>query len=44
MDRLEEQEGMLLCTLDLDRVAQVRRELPLLAHRRKDVYTLTENR
>lgn len=44
MGRLDEKEGMLFCTLDLDRVEQVRRELPLLAHRRKDVYTLTQNR
>ncbi len=44
MGRLDEKEGMLVCTLDLDRVEQVRRELPLLAHRRKDVYTLTQSR
>ena len=44
LGRLDEQEGMLLLELELDRVQQVRRELPLLAHRRKDVYTLTETR
>ena len=44
LGRLDEKEGMLLCTLDFDREEQVRRELPLLAHRRKDVYTLAENR
>lgn len=44
LDRLGANQEMLVCTLELDRVAQVRRELPLLAHRRKDVYTLIENR
>ena len=44
LDRLGADQEMLVCTLELDRVAQVRRELPLLAHRRKDVYTLIENR
>lgn len=44
LERLDEREGMALCTLEMDRVEQVRRELPLLAHRRKDVYTLRENR
>ena len=44
LGRLGAEEGILLSTLELDRVEQVRRELPLLAHRRKDVYTLTENR
>lgn len=44
LGRLGADQEMLVCTLELDRVAQVRRELPLLAHRRKDVYTLIENR
>ena len=44
LDRLGADQEMLVCTLELDRVAQVRRELPLLAHRRKDVYTLIKNR
>jgi predicted amidohydrolase len=36
--RLDEKEGLLIETLDLDYVEKVRRELPLLAHRRKDIY------
>ena len=42
LGRLDEKEGMLLCTLDFDREEQVRRELPLLAHRRTDVYAVTQ--
>ena len=36
--RLDEKEGLLIETLNLDYVEKVRRELPLLAHRRKDIY------
>lgn len=43
MDRLDEKESVLYVELDLNRVDQVRGELPLLAHRRKDVYTLSQN-
>ena len=39
---LEEGEGYLFTELDLGRTAQVREQLPLLRHRRTDVYTLTE--
>lgn len=38
--QLDEQEGILFGELDLEQVAKVRRELPLLRHRRTDVYTL----
>lgn len=36
--QMDEKEGFLIGTLDLDYVEKVRRELPLLAHRRKDIY------
>jgi predicted amidohydrolase len=36
--RMDEKEGFVISTLDLDYVERVRRELPLLAHRRKDIY------
>ena len=36
--RMDEKEGVLMETLNLDYVEKVRRELPLLAHRRKDIY------
>lgn len=38
--QLDEKEGMMIRELDLDRVEQVRRQLPLLAHRRTDLYRL----
>ena len=40
--QLEDGEGRLLAELDLDEVERVRRELPLLQHRRTDVYELVE--
>lgn len=40
MGQLEEKEGYMIRELDLERVEQVRRELPLLAHRRTDIYRL----
>jgi len=40
--RLDENEGMALADLDLTLVDNVRRELPLLAHRRQDLYNLAE--
>ena len=40
--QLDEKEGRLLAELDLDEVERVRRELPLLQHRRADVYALVE--
>ena len=38
--RLEEKEGIAFCHIDLEKIKQVRQELPLLAHRRTDIYTL----
>ncbi len=40
MAQMEETPGMQTVELDLDRVEQVRRQLPLLDHRRTDVYRL----
>lgn len=42
--QLDEKEGCAVETLDLMQVDKVRRELPLLEHRRLDIYTLNENR
>ena len=41
VSQLEEGVGMAVTTLDLDQVADVREQLPLLRHRRTDLYTLT---
>lgn len=38
--KMDENEGYLIQEIDLDRVAAVRNELPLLKHRRTDVYAL----
>lgn len=38
VSRMGEKEGFIIETLDLDYVEKVRRELPLLAHRRRDIY------
>lgn len=38
IERMDEKEGFRIATLDMDYVDKVRRELPLLAHRRKDCY------
>ena len=35
---LDEKEGSLRCRLDLEQTEAVRRQLPLLAHRRRDIY------
>ncbi len=40
--QLDEKEGYSVQTLNLGEVDKVRRELPLLAHRRSDIYTLNE--
>ena len=40
--RLGAEEGELLTEMDLDLVDKVRRELPVLQHRRTDVYELAE--
>jgi len=42
LKQLDEKEGRITCTLDLERIEQVRKQLPLLAHRRIDVYRLEE--
>ncbi len=42
MEQMDEREGYMINTLDLDRVGQVRDQLPLLKHRRKDMYRLEE--
>lgn len=40
MAQMDEKEGYTVQTLDLGEVDKVRRELPLLAHLRSDIYTL----
>lgn len=37
---LDEKEGFVTCEIDLDYVDKIRNELPLLKHRRKDLYDL----
>jgi len=38
IERMDEKEGFRIGTLDLDFVEKVRKELPLLEHRRRDIY------
>lgn len=38
--RLDEHEGILIREIDLDRIRTIRTELPLLKHRRTDLYEL----
>lgn len=40
LDRMEESEGILIKELSLERIDKIREELPLLRHRRTDVYNL----
>ena len=40
INEMDEQEGYIVSEIDLDRVLKVRRELPLLEHRRLDMYEL----
>ncbi len=40
VQQLDEKEGYMIVELNLQQVEKVRRELPLLEHRRKDIYTL----
>lgn len=40
VDRLGDKEGTLVVNLDLDRIKEVRREVPLLNHLRTDLYEL----
>lgn len=42
--QLAEAEGILFAELDLEKVETIRKELPLLRHRRTDVYELREVR
>lgn len=39
---LQEKEGIIIAGIDLKRIEQVRREFPLLKHRRTDLYELRE--
>lgn len=41
--RMDEKEGLLFVELDLSYVDKIRAELPLLKHRRLDIYSLTLN-
>lgn len=38
IDRMDEKEGYFICKLDFDYVDKIRNELPLLNHRRFDIY------
>lgn len=38
--RLEENEDVIVCDIDLDLVRKIREELPLLKHRRTDIYSM----
>lgn len=40
INQLDEKEGVLISTLDIDYIDQIREELPLLKHRRTDLYEL----
>ena len=40
MMQMEEKEDVRIVEIDLDYLEKVRRELPLLAHRRTDLYEL----
>lgn len=42
--RMDEKDGTALCQIDLNRVQEARKALPLLKHRRKDLYTLKKNK
>ena len=42
LEQLDEKEGVIVRELDLDRIGEVREQLPLLKHRRTDMYHLTQ--
>jgi omega-amidase len=42
IEQMEKKEGYIINELDLSQVDKIREELPLLLHRRKDMYKLTE--
>ena len=44
LKQMDEKQGVQITELDLSQVAEVREQLPLLKHRRTDVYTLRENK
>ena len=41
--QMNEQAGLALTEIDLHQIASIRAQLPLLKHRRTDIYTLSEN-
>ena len=43
MEQLDEKEGILIEEIDLDREEQIREQLPLLKHRKSEMYHLQEN-
>ena len=42
LGQMEERDGFMIQELDLDVVDQIRAQLPLLLHRRRDMYVLGE--
>jgi predicted amidohydrolase len=42
VESLDEKEGIIIAEIDQDRLEQVRNELPLLKHRRTDLYEIRE--
>ena len=40
IERIDDKEGYFVCTLDFDYVDKIRKELPLLTHRRSDLYSI----
>lgn len=42
LSQMNDEEGFITYTIDLDHVEKIRNELPLLKHRRKDLYELKE--
>ena len=40
IDRLDDKEGILIGEIDLDKLDKIRSELPLLLHRRTDIYSI----
>ena len=44
LSQLDEKEGIAITDIDFEKVDEVREQLPLLKHRRKDMYTLKENK
>lgn len=40
--KMDEKEGISVCSINLDEISDIREQLPLLKHRRTDIYNLTE--